>query len=510
MSPPAAPKASTPKPKPPVIGYTAKYDYNPANSAYGGRYGSVVAKPARKVPKAPPKPQSTGYTPKYGADTSSGYGGRFGEFQEKLVARKSKGSSGRSSGLRNSQSTSDTGSSRSFSDTNSLRVAAPSVLDTYSLLRVDTMPASILYAEADPVEDTKPILLAGTNTALESLSPSVGLNTAFETDNGSAMFTGTKSAQGEPPIGPGLLPGSKSVSESLTLSVGSNTASETSKGSALLAGTKSEQGESDTEVALLAGTKSAPESLPTSVYSMAARDSDGESVDTLVRQIDFAISGLGVNSEVLGRGEKAQCGRKASAPAPRPRGMRTDYLKVLWDSERKRNARPTPSLASIPSVETNVLNIRDSVAVSFVPYHSERTLVRSPSISSVGTSILDQDMDFCIPTLTEQIGVATTTGSADQYAPKRIEPAFMAFQDTVGPAAVEQPAKGWPFPEESDVEPAIAELSLVLDTSPLLGEAPARPLERWLRRLKGRRGTVGEQQQTAKQDRWKLLTRGSK
>lgn len=81
-------------------------------------------------------------------------------------------------------------------------------------------------------------------------------------------------------------------------------------------------------------------------------------------------------------------------PAPihsrMPRGMRTDYLKTLWEHDLLRNPQSAPSVISVSTVDTYILDRPVSMAASFVSSETDddESTVGSHSTPSAGASVL--------------------------------------------------------------------------------------------------------------------------
>lgn len=195
---------------------------------------------------------------------------------------------------------------------------------------------------------------------------------------------------------------------------------------------------------------------------------------------------------------------KSTEPLTRlPRGLRADYIRVLWERELLRNLSTAPSVISVSSVDTTILD-QTSMAESFVspeieadesvlltPHSRPDLFIQipttyTPSVSSAVTRIYSPQTDATTPSSSEhsdstctynpQIDASSSTYSTPDHSSsfRAMQVAFQDVEDLLYPITNEDKRKAtraWPLCCEQDdsFNPADAR-SLKSDTFSLFGE----------------------------------------
>lgn len=186
-----------------------------------------------------------------------------------------------------------------------------------------------------------------------------------------------------------------------------------------------------------------------------------------------------------------------------PRGLRTDYIRVLWERELLRNSPACPSVISVPSVDTTILN-RISMAGSLVspdtgadksvlliPNSHPILSIKiptpyTPSVSSAVTRIHSPQTDATTPSSSEHsdsnyiYNPQIDTASSSVYSTPDHSSSFramqVAFQDVeallypVIDAEKREPTREWPLCEQGDNFNPTDARNLKSDTFSLFGE----------------------------------------
>lgn len=184
-----------------------------------------------------------------------------------------------------------------------------------------------------------------------------------------------------------------------------------------------------------------------------------------------------------------------------PRGLRADYIRVLWERDLLRNSPAAPSVISVPSIDTTILD-RISMVGSFVSPDTEvdesvllsldsfieTPTVYTPSVSSAVTAIYSPQTDAATPSspehsdstciYKEQIYAASSSTYSTPDHSSSFRAMQVAFQDVeallypVASAEKMEATRAWPLcvGNQDDYFNSADSRSLKSDTFSLFGE----------------------------------------